>query len=266
MDYTHPYVDELIAAGRLPENISVANSTVTQVTDAGYGTTITATSTMTGDNNKTHSSTPNNPSQPANKTPTLDASKSGTYIVVDENTKSYEAANKDVEVKTWNLAEKVDVKGLMSNGYYKVVYNEKEQYIDKKHLVPLDKYEAAWKETEKVESECDKEGHVKYVNDLTGEVKEETLVALGHAYQVSSEALPTCTETGSITSVCATCNVETIEEVAPLGHTPTLICEECENVIVMGNAISPATIGLGGIVLLVVIGCGVFFVFKNKKK
>jgi len=244
------YIDDLIAVGRLPQGYTV-----------GGGTSTSPGSTPS-------TSTPSTPTiqESVNTTPTLNEKKAGTYIVIETDTKSYETYYKENEVRSWALAEKVDVKGLMSNGYYKVVFEEKEQYISKSNLIPLDKYEAAWKETERVESKCEVAGSVTYTNTYTNETKTETIEALKHEYSVTSEVLPTCSEKGQITSVCSLCNTEKVEVVESLGHTDNLICKECEQVIIADKPISPTVAGVTSVAVVSAIGGTGFFWFKKWRK
>lgn len=193
------YIDDLIAVGRLPQGYTVsAGSTTSTVTTPSASVPVTQ--------------------EPVNTTPTLDESKAGTYVVIDSDVKSYATYNKENEVRTWTLAEQVNVKGLMSNGYYKVVFEDKEQYIDKSHLATLEKYEAAWEETEKVESKCEVAGSVTYTNSLTKETKTEVLEALEHEYVQAEETLPTCTSKGEKKFICSLCGDEKIETTDALGH------------------------------------------------
>lgn len=241
------YVDELIAVGRLPQGYVVGS---------GSGTTTTPPVTQTTP------ATPVIPPTPADPTPTLDESKAGIYVVINENVKSYETYNKETVVDTWAIGTQVDVKGLMSNGYYKVVKAEKEQYIDKGNLVPLDKYEAAWEETERVDSTCGKAGSVTYTNTISSEIKTEALTPLEHDYKIIDQIAPTCTEKGLKTFECSACDLETVESVEPMGHTNDLICKECNQIIIMDNAV-PLGVLVG--VVIVVIGISVFWIKKHKK-
>ena len=241
------YVDDLIAVGRLPQGYTVSGS---------------APSTPTTPSIPQEST----PTTPVIVAPTLDESKAGTYVIVDTDVKSYEDYSKEKAIRTWTLAELVEVKGLMSNGCYKVLFEGNEQYIDKSHLVPLDKYEAAWQETDKLESMCETEGYVTYTNSLTKEVKTEVLPPLEHTYSVKSEELPSCTETGTIVSVCNVCSNEKTDTVEALGHTPSLICKECDMVVLMGTGVAPSVAGVGGVILLAGIGCVGYFICKKIKK
>ena len=214
------YIDDLIAAGRLPQGYTVEG-----------GTTPTPNPTPS-------ISIPNTPTvqEPVNTTPTLNESKAGTYVVIETDAKSYETYNKENEIRTWNLAEHVDVKGLMSNGYYKVVFEEKEQYISKNFLVTLEKYEAAWEETERVESKCETAGSITFTNAITGETKTESMDALEHNFEQSKEILPTCTETGSKTYTCVLCGKETEEKITATGHAAGDTIETQKETFLFTNA------------------------------
>ena len=241
------YVDDLIAVGKLPQGYIVGS---------GNGTTSTPPV------EQTTPTTPLIPTTPADPTPSLDESKAGIYVVVNEAVKSYETYNKEAVVDTWVIGTQVDVKGLMSNGYYKVVKAEKEQYIDKGNLVPLDKYEAAWEETERVDSTCGKAGSVTYLNTISSETKTEALAPLEHDYKLIDQIAPTCTEKGLKTFECSACGDKKSEETLATGHTG-LVCQSCEQIIILGKAMSPVVAITCGVASLGLLGVIAFFLSKK---
>ena len=262
------YIDDLIAVGRLPQNYTLGSLGGGEHWSYNYdpigirGDSPTVT-TPTPPSEQTPTAV-EVPITPVETTPTLDENKAGIYVVVDDDVKSYETYKKSTVVDTWKIGSQADVKGLMSTGYYKVVKDGKEQYIDKGHLVPLDKYEAAWKETERAESTCGKEGSITYLNTISSEIKTEILAPLEHDYQMINQIAPTCTEKGSQTFECANCADRTTEETLATGYTG-FSCQSCGQIIVFGSAMSPVvatTCGLASIGVLYVIGVLLFKKFR----
>lgn len=216
------YIDDLIAVGRLPQGYTLGS-----LGGANHWSYNYDPDGIRGDSPTTITPTPSGeqappvaevPVTPVDTTPTLDESKAGIYVVVNEAVKSYETYNKEAVVDTWVIGTQVDVKGLMSNGYYKVVKAEKEQYIDKGNLVPLDKYEAAWEETERIDSTCGKAGSVTYLNTISSETKTEVLEPLEHDYKIIDQIAPTCTEYGVNTNECTVCGDRKTTNTFAIGH------------------------------------------------
>lgn len=215
------YIDDLIAAGRLPQNYTLGSLGGSNSAYYNYNpNSSTAPSLGQSTTTPVEQIPPvvDIPVTPADPTPTLDESKAGIYVVVNEAVKSYETYNKEAVVDTWVIGTQVDVKGLMSNGYYKVVKAEKEQYIDKGNLVPLDKYEAAWEETERIDSTCGKAGSVTYLNTISSETKTEVLEPLEHDYKIIDQIAPTCTEYGVNTNECTVCGDRKTTNTFAIGH------------------------------------------------
>jgi len=259
------YIDDLIAVGRLPQGYTVSNG-------SSVSTVVTTPSSSVSSE------------EPFKETLTFDESKAGAYVVIDEDTKSYGTYYKENELRTWNLAEQVDVKGLMSNGYYKVVFEEKEQYINKSHLVTLEKYEAAWNETERIESKCEVAGSVTYTNALTKETKKEVLEALKHEYELKNEIASTCTSSGEKNYICYLCGKENKEIISATGHihgtshitkketifmteaTETR-CVLCDEVVLTSNEhIKTEIIVLLSFLFTAGIGTVAFITIKKRKK
>jgi len=215
------YIDDLIAVGRLPQGYALGSLGGANHWSYNYDPDGIRGNSPTTPTVPVEQTPPvvEVPVTPADTTPTLDESKAGIYVVVNEAVKSYETYNKDTVVDTWVIGTQADVKGLMSNGYYKVVKAEKEQYIDKGNLVPLDKYEAAWEETERVDSTCGKAGSVTYLNTISLETKTEALAPLEHDYKMIDQIAPTCTEKGLKKFECSACGDRKSEETLATGHT-----------------------------------------------
>ena len=86
------------------------------------------------------------------------------------------------------------------------------------------KVEEPVKETVKTPTEeitvkptCTTEGELTKT-DSNGVVSKEVLPAMGHEYEIYTDAKPTCTEAGQNTYTCANCGDTYTEEVAALGH------------------------------------------------
>lgn len=79
--------------------------------------------------------------------------------------------------------------------------------------------EAAWEETNRVESTCTEDGYVEYKNTLTGDTKTDTLELAEHDYVETERVESTCTEDGTVTKVCSVCGDAYTEIIPATGHT-----------------------------------------------
>ncbi len=144
--------------------------------------------------------------------------------------------------------------------------------------------DAAWTESERVESTCVKVGYISYTNSITGETKTEELPLADHKYAETERKEATCTEAGSITYTCEICGDTYTEEIPALGHeyewsttkeatlfTPgeeQYVCKNCGDVSEAREipATSPVPVaGVIGIIAITIAICGIFF-YKKKIK
>ena len=154
--------------------------------------------------------------------------------------------------------------------------SEKEEYSD-------DEIEAAWLESERIESTCTVPGYIKYTNSLTNEVKTEELPLADHKYVETERKEATCTEAGSITYTCEICGDTYAEEIPALSHEyewitakeATLfasgekqyVCKNCGDVSETREIPAICPIPIAGIVGIVIISiCLVGGIIIKKKK
>lgn len=79
--------------------------------------------------------------------------------------------------------------------------------------------EAAWEETNRVESTCTEAGYIEYTNSLTKETKTEELELAKHQYEETERTEPTCTEEGTVTYTCSVCGNTYDETLPATGHS-----------------------------------------------
>ncbi len=125
----------------------------------------------------------------------------------DKNTSdSNETANGSSSKKS-NDVDKTANSNLSAN----TNTNTEKQYSD-------EEIEAAWEETDRIESTCTEIGHVHYTNSITGETKTEELPLADHNYVENERKEATCTEAGVITYACEVCGDTYTEEIPALNH------------------------------------------------
>lgn len=265
--YLHSYIDDLIAVGRLPQGFTPTPTT-----------TETESSTIS---NNTEIATSN---QKEETKPTCDDTVNGTYVVIKAETIGYSEANvNSSKSNTFLLKDEVDVKGLMSNGYYKVLYNETTLYIKENNLVRKDLYDAAWEETNRIESTCQEEGNVTYTNSYTDETQTVVLEKLEHKFETIEKEAQTCTEDGYEKKVCSMCQTEVEETLTKLGHSEGEFetirkaslfidgkmesrCLTCDEIIATKNIPAKVPIVAVVVVLLFASGIGVgVYLYKRKE-
>lgn len=259
--YLHSYIDDLIAVGRLPQGFVPTPVTATSETPA----------------------TPQEQQPVSNTQPTCDESVTGCYIVIKEETSGYSDYNASSVKKTWIKGEETEVTGLMSNGYYRVVFDGKEQYIKTKNLVKKEDYEAAWEETNRIESTCQEEGNVTYTNSYTDETQTVVLEKLEHKFETIEKEAQTCTEDGYEKNVCSMCQTEVEETLTKLGHSEGEFetirkaslfidgkmesrCLTCDEIIATKNIPAKVPIVAVVVILLLTSGIGVgVYLYKRKE-
>lgn len=256
--YLHSYIDDLIVAGRLPE---------------GFTPTVSTPETPpveepVQDNNTTEQ--PNNNEQAPASTPatvTCDESINGTFIVIKAETKSYVShSTSSNKVKTWAMGEEVEVTGLTSNGYYRINDNNSEQYIKESNLVKKDLYDAAWVETNLIESTCTEEGSITYTNSYTDESKTEPLEKKQHQMKTVDKVGATCTTDGYEKKTCSMCGLEQEDILYATGHKEGLVCDDCNQIILFGKGFSPAVVGGVATVTVLSLGGGSILAFRKFKR
>ena len=143
--------------------------------------------------------------------------------------------------------------------------------------------EAAWEETNRVESTCSEAGYIEYTNSLTNETKVEELELAGHQYEETERIEPTCTEDGTVTYTCSVCGNTYDETLLATGHSYEWVTTKDANLFTEGleeeacsvcGEKSGAThtlsakcpIPLVGAVGLVIAACVVFGVIFYKRK
>ncbi|MBO6127746.1 MAG: hypothetical protein J6P79_02485 [Pseudobutyrivibrio sp.] len=91
--------------------------------------------------------------------------------------------------------------------------------VDTKRQYTDEEIEAAWGETNRVESTCTEAGYIEYTNSLTKETKTEELELAKHQYEETERTEPTCTEEGSVTYTCSVCGNTYDETLPATGHS-----------------------------------------------
>ena len=76
-----------------------------------------------------------------------------------------------------------------------------------------------WMESSRVEADCTNAGSISHTCSRCGEIKTETISALGHTYTGTATA-PTCTDEGFTTYTCSLCGESYVGDIVPaLGHS-----------------------------------------------
>lgn len=70
-----------------------------------------------------------------------------------------------------------------------------------------------------MEATCTEDGKIVYTNSITGDVKEESIPAAGHDYEVTDTTEAACTEDGKNTYTCKVCGDAYEEAIPATGHT-----------------------------------------------
>ncbi len=213
----------------------------------------------------------------------------------------YECGVTDAEIAQWQsvskstvsneLTEEPDNSKSKTDGQESKQANKKEsnqKAEEKKTQEPsytAEEIEAAWVETNRVESTCTEAGHVDYSNSLTGETKSEELPLAEHKYSEIERKDATCSEAGSITYTCEICGDTYSEEIPALSHEyewittkeATLfasgeeqyVCKNCGDVSKTREISATCPIPLMGIVIgicVVLIGAVSGIVVLKKKR
>lgn len=263
------YIDEFIIVGRLPEGFTLNTASSDNKTEENpaqeQDKPEPESSQKPSDTNKNDDTSSANKEQPSTQIPSVETEPilntecAGTYVVADNETKSYSTYKADVELKTWTIGTQIQVEGLLSNGYYKALAENTSHYIDKCHLVPLAEYEKAWVESSKVESECEKSGSVTYTNVISNETKTEETEALEHDYKEVETIEASCETEGHVKSECIFCNKEIVETLDAQGHVFNgFSCKVCGEISFSRIL---ATLGVVGICVVV----ATFVVYKKAK-
>ncbi len=145
---------------------------------------------------------------------TLDETFTGTFVVLaDEKVySSYENGN---EEDALSVGTEFDATAKSSNGFYQLAHNDKTVYVKgegNSNIVTKDEYDAAWEESERVESTCTEKGHITYTNSLSNLTKTEELELTDHvAGDEEYEKEPTLFSKGKIVTKCVNCG-EVLDE------------------------------------------------------
>ena len=279
------YVDDLIEVGRLPEGFVVELIENPSPYDP-YGTLEPETPSY--ENTPTTSEQENPPSnseepvttpteQPSETTPNEENSENNENTSEDNSDEKDETPNTSEEIKINNSAEGVyvsieefysyeinddrssvvrywykdehcQVNGVTDNGYYQVYKDYEVQYVKSSYLIPLEEYEAAWKELEKEESTCTEEGFITKENEITEKVKTESLSLKEHSLVPTEKKEPTCNKEGYVVKTCSVCDAVFTETLSTISHTEgkwvettksglfskgekQLLCSECGEVL-----------------------------------
>lgn len=146
--------------------------------------------------------------------------------------------------------------------------------------------DAAWEETERVEATCTEDGKIVYTNSITGDVKEESILAAGHDYEVTDTTEAACTEDGKNTYTCKVCGDAYEEAIPATGHTEgewkvtreaglfstgskEVTCEKCGEILDTEEIPQTCPLPLAaviGIVVAVVVIIGVIVVLVRRRK
>lgn len=145
--------------------------------------------------------------------------------------------------------------------------------------------EAAWEETNRVESTCTEAGYIEYTNSLTNETKIEELELANHSYEEIERIESTCTEDGSVTYTCSVCGDTYTEEIPALSHDyewvttkeasfftlgeEQYVCKNCGDVSKTREISATCPIPLMGIIIgicVVLIGAVSGIVVLKKKR
>lgn len=130
----------------------------------------------------------NSSSKKTSVAPTLDETFTGDYVVISKKAvySSYESSRE--EIGSLARGTEVQVTGNSSNGFYRFAFEKEDGstvdgyllYKGKDNIVTKEEYDAAWEETERVESTCQKAGYIKYTNSLSQLTKKEELEIIEH--------------------------------------------------------------------------------------
>ena len=146
--------------------------------------------------------------------------------------------------------------------------------------------DAAWEETERVEATCTEDGKIVYTNSITGDVKEESIPAAGHDYEVTDTTEAACTEDGKNTYTCKVCGDAYEEAIPATGHTEgewkvtkeaglfstgskEVTCEKCGEVLDAEEIPQTCPLPLAvviGVVVAVVVIIGAIVVLVRRRK
>lgn len=163
--------------------------------------------------NKTDSNTSGNPSV------VCDESVTGTYVVIKKDANGFSSClNTNEVISVFSIGQELQVKGLTSNGFYKVVFSDKEQYVKKENLVDKNTYDMAWKEAAKTESTCQSEGSIIYTNEITEETNLVITNKSDHKMKTSERQSPSCEEDGKEILTCEVCGETETKTLSAVGH------------------------------------------------
>ena len=130
------------------------------------------------------------------------------------------------------------------------------------------------------------EGKIVYTNSITGDVKEESIPAAGHDYEVTDTTEAACTEDGKNTYTCKVCGDAYEEAIPATGHTEgewkvtreaglfstgskEVTCEKCGEILDTEEIPQTCPLPLAaviGIVVAVVVIIGVIVVLVRRRK
>lgn len=164
--------------------------------------------------------------------------------------------------------------------------NKTETKTETKAEPTQEEIDAAWEETERVEATCIEDGKIVYTNSITGDVKEESIPAAGHDYEVTDTTEAACTEDGKNTYTCKVCGDAYEEAIPATGHTEgewkvtkeaglfstgskEVTCEKCGEILDTEEIPQTCPLPLAaviGIVVAVVVIIGVIVVLVRRRK
>ena len=203
----------------------------------------------------------------------------------------YECGVTDAEISQWQATAQTNNTSTIANDNNILKKNNNtssdasEKQASTKSTYTEEEIEAAWEETNRVESTCTEAGYIEYTNSLTNETKTEELELAEHSYEEIERIEPTCIEDGSVTYTCLVCGDTYTETLPTTGHiyewttTKELglftegleeeicsVCGEKSGATHTLSAQSPIPfVGVIGIIVVVCGGITGFVIYKKKK-
>lgn len=201
-------------------------------------------------------------------------------IIDAQNTYNSTHSNAEESIATNDESQQQEIDETQENSTNKTKENVK---MNTETTYSTEDIEAAWEETNRIESTCTEIGQVHYTNSITGETKTEELPLADHKYAETERKEATCTEAGAITYACEVCGDTYTEEIPALSHEyewvttkdATLfipgeeqyVCKNCGDVSETREISATCPIPIAGIVGIVIISiCLVGGIIIKKKK
>ncbi len=180
----------------------------------GSASTEKSTEETAATENTTKTTKKSEPKKEVKEEITLDETFTGTFVVLADE-KIYSSYENGEEKDTLAVGTEFDATAKSSNGFYQLTYNDETVYVKgegNSNIVTKDEYDAAWEESEKVESTCTEKGHITYTNSLSNLTKTEELELTDHVTgDEEYEKEPTLFSKGKIVTKCVNCG-EVLEE------------------------------------------------------